>query len=67
MVVIDEMLVIVEEVKLVFCCLVFEKCEELIIEGGFDVVGNVDNIKVVCDRFVNVNIFVFLFIDVDKV
>lgn len=67
MVVIDEMLVIVEEVKFVFCCLVLEKCEELIIEGGFDVVGNFENIKVVCEWFVNVNILVLLFIDVDKV
>lgn len=49
MVVIDEMLVIVEEVKFVFCCLVLEKWVEFIMEGGLDVVGNVENMKVVCE------------------
>lgn len=37
--VIEEMFVFVEEIWLVYSCLVFECCEELIIEGGFDVVG----------------------------
>lgn len=66
MVVIDEMLGIVEQVKLVFCCLVLEKCEELIIEGGLDVVGNLSCIIDVCQCLVDVNILVLLFIDGDE-
>lgn len=39
LVVIDEMIGFVELVCLSLCCLVFEKREEFIIEGGLDVVG----------------------------
>lgn len=66
MVVIEEMFGIVEQVKLVFCCLVLEKCEELIIEGGLDVVGNLSCMIDVCQCLVEVNILVFLFIDGDE-
>lgn len=66
-VVIDEMIDIVFEVKFVYVCLVFEKCEEFIIEGGFDVVGNFEKVKVVIEKLIVVGIKVLLFIDVDNV
>lgn len=66
MVVIEEMLVIVVEMKLYFCCLVLEKCQEVIIEGGLDVVGQCDKMCDVCKCLVDVGIQVFLFIDVDE-
>lgn len=66
MAVIEEMLAIVVETKLYFCCLVSEKRQEVIIEGGLDVVGQRDKMRDVCKRLVDVGIQVFLFIDVDE-
>ena len=66
MAVTEEMLGIAEQVKPVFCCLVPEKREELTTEGGLDVAGNLSRITDACERLVESNILVSLFIDGDE-
>ena len=56
MAVIDEMLAIACEVKPFACCLVPEKREELTTEGGLDVLGNLESIKLACSRLKAVGI-----------
>lgn len=64
-VVMVEMFDIVCEVCLYDVCFVLEKCEELMIEGGFDVVGYFEVVCVVCKQFVDEGVCVLLFIDLD--
>ncbi|MGS2719630.1 pyridoxine 5'-phosphate synthase [Paraglaciecola aestuariivivens] len=66
MAVTEEMLLIAEQVKPEFCCLVPEKREELTTEGGLDVAGNQTRINSACGRLAAAGILVSLFIDADK-
>jgi pyridoxine 5-phosphate synthase len=66
MAVTEEMLMIAEEVKPEFCCLVPEKREELTTEGGLDVAGQQHKIDSACARLAAKGILVSLFIDADK-
>ncbi|NNE36785.1 MAG: pyridoxine 5'-phosphate synthase [Gammaproteobacteria bacterium] len=59
----DEMLGIAVDLKPAFCCLVPEKREELTTEGGLDVAGNLDRVKLACQELNNAGIRVSLFID----
>jgi len=65
MAVTEEMLLIAEELKPEYCCLVPEKREELTTEGGLDVVKNFSSIKDACERLAEQDIEVSLFIDAD--
>lgn len=65
MAVTDEMLEIAARVKPSDVCLVPEKREELTTEGGLDVRGQLDKVKVACERLAAENIRVSLFIDPD--
>ncbi|MBF0342134.1 MAG: pyridoxine 5'-phosphate synthase [Magnetococcales bacterium] len=47
------------------CCLVPEKRAELTTEGGLDVVGNPDGLRVATERLTNAGVRVSLFIDPD--
>jgi len=60
-----EMLGIAEQIKPADCCLVPERREELTTEGGLDVVGNLKEVLVACDRLGDSDIRVSLFIDPD--
>ncbi|MBB1422898.1 pyridoxine 5'-phosphate synthase [Pseudoalteromonas sp. SG43-7] len=62
----DEMIDIALDVKPAYVCLVPEKREELTTEGGLDVVGNLDKIKVATAKLTDAGIKVSLFIDADK-
>ncbi len=66
MAVTEEMLLIAEKTKPAFCCLVPEKREELTTEGGLDVVGQREKIKLAVARLHAAGIKVSLFIDADK-
>jgi pyridoxine 5-phosphate synthase len=66
MAVTDEMLTIAEQVKPHAVCLVPEKREELTTEGGLNVIGNEQAIKVACDRMAKIGSEVSLFIDADE-
>ncbi len=50
-------------------CLVPERREERTTEGGLDVLGNLDNIRMMCERFAQAGIRVSLFIapDIDQI
>lgn len=65
MAVTEEMIAIAKLVKPEDCCLVPEKREELTTEGGLDVVSNVSNIKMACQRLADAGVKVSLFIDAD--
>ncbi|MCG9753792.1 pyridoxine 5'-phosphate synthase [Shewanella insulae] len=67
MAVTDEMLDIACEVKPAYVCLVPEKREELTTEGGLDVAGQQDKIRVAVERLAAQGIKVSLFIDADPV
>ncbi|MXR68044.1 pyridoxine 5'-phosphate synthase [Shewanella sp. JBTF-M18] len=67
MAVTDEMLDIACEVKPTYVCLVPEKREELTTEGGLDVAGQQDKIRVAVERLTAQGIKVSLFIDADPV
>ncbi|MCG9739509.1 pyridoxine 5'-phosphate synthase [Shewanella insulae] len=67
MAVTDEMLDIACEVKPAYVCLVPEKREELTTEGGLDVAGQQDKIRVAVERLTAQGIKVSLFIDADPV
>ncbi|WP_281212343.1 pyridoxine 5'-phosphate synthase [Shewanella insulae] len=67
MAVTDEMLDIACEVKPAYVCLVPEKREELTTEGGLDVAGQKDKIRVAVERLTAQGIKVSLFIDADPV
>lgn len=62
----ESMLLIAENYKPAYCCLVPEKREELTTEGGLDVVGNEAAIKSACERLAAAGITVSLFIDPDE-
>ena len=66
MAVTEEMLLIAEQTRPEFCCLVPEKREELTTEGGLDVAGNQGRITAACARLGAAGILVSLFIDADK-
>lgn len=66
MAVTEEMLLIAEQTKPAYCCLVPEKREELTTEGGLDVVGNLPRMTSACSRLAAAGILVSLFIDADK-
>jgi len=66
MAVTEEMLLIAERTRPVYCCLVPEKRQELTTEGGLNVVGNQANIQTACARLAAAGILVSLFIDADK-
>lgn len=66
MAVTEEMLIIAEQTKPQFCCLVPEKREELTTEGGLDVAGNLPRMTAACARLAAAGILVSLFIDADK-
>lgn len=66
MAVTEEMLIIAEQTKPEYCCLVPEKREELTTEGGLDVAGNLARMTSACSRLAAAGILVSLFIDADK-
>ncbi len=63
----EKMLVLAEDVKPEFCCLVPESREELTTEGGLDVVGQISKTREACERLRAVGIRVSLFINADSV
>jgi pyridoxine 5-phosphate synthase len=65
MAVTEEMLLIAEQTKPEFCCLVPEKRQELTTEGGLDVAGNQQKMNDACARLAAKDIQVSLFIDAD--
>ena len=65
MAVTDEMVAIAKDVKPIACCLVPEKREELTTEGGLDVAGNLERMKLVCQLLGESEIEVSFFIDPD--
>ncbi|WP_428618163.1 pyridoxine 5'-phosphate synthase [Shewanella sp.] len=67
MAVTEEMLDIACEVKPAYVCLVPEKREELTTEGGLDVAGQQEKIRVAVERLTALGIKVSLFIDADPV
>jgi len=66
MAVTDEMLVIAEEIKPRYCCLVPEKREELTTEGGLDVAGQLNTVTAAVERLAAAGITVSLFIDANE-
>lgn len=65
MAVTEEMMIIATQTRPEYCCLVPEKREELTTEGGLDVVGNINKIRMACGRLASEEIKVSLFIDAD--
>ncbi|WP_192459427.1 pyridoxine 5'-phosphate synthase [Musicola keenii] len=65
MAVTDEMLAIACELKPHFCCLVPEKRQEVTTEGGLDVAGQLERMKISVARLRDAGIQVSLFIDAD--
>lgn len=65
MAVTEEMLAIAEKYRPADCCLVPEKREELTTEGGLDVAGQLDRMKLACKRLADAGVRVSLFIDPD--
>lgn len=62
----DEMLDIACEFAPSDCCLVPERREELTTEGGLDVAGLADRVRVACGRLSEAGVRVSLFIDPDE-
>jgi pyridoxine 5-phosphate synthase len=62
----DEMLGIALDLNPAYCCIVPEKREELTTEGGLDVAGNIDRIKLVCDKLQQSGIRASLFVDPEQ-
>jgi pyridoxine 5-phosphate synthase len=65
MAVTEEMLQFAENLLPAYCCLVPEKRTELTTEGGLDVVGQLNRVKLACQRLKAKGIKVSLFIDAD--
>lgn len=65
MAVTEEMLLIAEDLKPEYCCLVPEKREEITTEGGLDVVGHYNKVARAVERLTKAGIIVSLFIDAD--
>lgn len=65
MAVTDAMLAVAVQVKPQACCLVPERREELTTEGGLDVAGAADKMRVACQTLAAVGTEVSLFIDPD--
>ncbi len=65
MAVTEEMLAFAEKVRPADCCLVPEKREELTTEGGLDVAGQRERIRVACERLAAAGVRVSLFIDAE--
>ncbi|MGD8112103.1 pyridoxine 5'-phosphate synthase [Vibrio sp. TRT 17S01] len=66
MAVTDEMVEIALNTKPEYVCLVPEKREELTTEGGLDVVGQLEKVKVATQKLTDAGIKVSLFIDADR-
>lgn len=66
MAVTDEMLEIALHTQPEFVCLVPEKREELTTEGGLDVLGQLEKVKVATEKLTAAGIKVSLFIDADR-
>jgi len=66
MAVTDEMVDFACRVKPHDCCLVPERREELTTEGGLDVAGQIDRVRVACDRLAEAGVRVSLFVDADQ-
>lgn len=66
MAVTDEMLEIALNTQPEFVCLVPEKREELTTEGGLDVLGQLEKVKVATEKLTAAGIKVSLFIDADR-
>ena len=62
----DEMLTFAAELKPEDVCLVPEKREELTTEGGLDVAGQVEQVKLACARLVQAGVRVSPFIDASR-
>lgn len=62
----DEMLSFACDFKVEDVCLVPEKREELTTEGGLDVVGQIDQVKLACNRLADVGTRVSPFIDASR-
>lgn len=60
------MLSFAEDIKPKYCCLVPEKREELTTEGGLDVNGKLNDVKLACKRLSEAGILVSLFIDPEE-
>ena len=65
MAVTGEMIAFAERIRPHNCCLVPERREELTTEGGLDVAGQEDRIRVACDRLAAAGVEVSLFIDAE--
>lgn len=65
MAVTEEMLSFAEQIKPPHVCLVPERREELTTEGGLDVAGQEDRIRIACERLHKMGAEVSLFIDPD--
>ena len=66
MAVTEEMLVIAEQVRPEYCCLVPEKRKELTTEGGLNVISQRELISNACRRLAAAGVRVSLFIDADQ-
>lgn len=66
MAVTDEMVLFAEKIKPAHCCLVPEKRQELTTEGGLNVKGDEQHIRLVCQKLRDSGIDVSLFIDPDQ-
>ena len=62
----EEMIAIALRIKPHDICFVPERREELTTEGGLDVLGNFDNVKIACERCTAAGIRVSLFLDADE-
>lgn len=62
----EEMLGIACQVKPAYCCLVPEKRQELTTEGGLDVAGQLEKMRIAVKRLTEAGILVSLFIDADE-
>ena len=62
-----EMVVLAEQLRPAYCCLVPEKRAELTTEGGLDVAGQRESLTEACQRLAAVGIQVSLFVDADPV
>ncbi|MDR2876722.1 MAG: pyridoxine 5'-phosphate synthase [Chromatiales bacterium] len=66
MAVTEEMITFAERIRPHACCLVPERREELTTEGGLDVVGQEERIRVACQRLAAAGCEVSLFIDAER-
>lgn len=65
MAVTDDMIALAERVRPPHCCLVPERREERTTEGGLDVIGQFEKVRLACERLDNAKVEVSLFIAPD--